>query len=81
MLPNDFVRRVSLQPSRSLIPGNDSAARVEHENCVILDLVNQKPKTFLTGQQVVEAFLLQFFVESDRTLLLRSPQIRARHLA
>src|SRR5471030_3232807 len=47
MPADDFLARVSLDARRARVPADHEALRIEHENRVILDTVDQQPEPLL----------------------------------
>src|ERR1700691_3718541 len=50
VLTDDFRRGVSLDSLRTLVPAHDSALRIEHQDRIVLDALNQQPKALLCLQ-------------------------------
>ena len=53
MLANDLIRRVTLDSCGALIPGSDFALRIEKEDGVIFDAVDEQAEDLITMLQAV----------------------------
>ena len=51
MLADDFRRRVSLDPLGPQVPRCDAAFRIEHEDRVILNVLDHQPQAFFALAQ------------------------------
>ena len=58
VLANDFVSRVTLDSLGALIPSRDVTVRIEEEDSVIFDAIDQQAKDLVT---LLEAMLRVFF--------------------
>src|SRR5208283_2154783 len=50
MLTDDFCGSVSLDTLRTFVPAYDPALRIQHQDRIVLDALNQQPKAFLALQ-------------------------------
>src|SRR4051794_13272350 len=67
---DDFVRAVAFDPLRSCVPVRDAALRVEHENGVISDTLDEQSKAPLAFQRrkmrlAIVRHITRYFRETD----------------
>src|SRR5262245_22495914 len=51
MLPHDLAGLIAFDPLGSAVPGDDPTRRVEHEDCVVLRILDQQPEALFTLSQ------------------------------
>jgi len=80
VLADNFVRSISFDALRSLIPACDPAVRVEHEDGVVLDALNEEPEAFLGSvQSLLRAFPVRDIADDRDCKRLSAGLKRAKH--